>query len=84
MSRFLTLLFGAALGAAAVYFLHQRASDGEGAVAPAWASTPTPEPATPSREPAEAPKADFSAGVQTATPAPAAERPQGTVPERRY
>jgi hypothetical protein len=84
MSRLITLLFGAALGAAAVYFLRQRADHAEGAVAPAWPSTPAPAPAA-------APKADFSADIQTgvenpphATPAPAAERPQGIVPERRY
>jgi hypothetical protein len=74
MSRLITLLFGAALGAAAVYFLRQRADDAEGAVAPAWPGTPGPEPAddvtlahkvqTEIFRDAEAPKGDVSVDVQ--------------------
>jgi hypothetical protein len=45
MSRLITLLFGAALGAAAVYFLHRRADQAEGADAQAWPGTPAPAPA---------------------------------------
>jgi hypothetical protein len=52
MSRLLTLLFGAALGAAAVYFLRRRADHDESAVAQAWPSTPTPTP-TPAPAPAD-------------------------------
>jgi len=80
MSRLITLLFGAALGAAAVYYLHRRADQAEGADAQAWPSTPAPSPA-PAPAPvddvtlthkveseifrdAEAPKADVSVDVE--------------------
>jgi BON domain len=74
MSRLITLLLGAALGAAAVYFLRQRADHAEGADAQAWPSTPQPEPAddvtlahkvqTEIFRDAEAPKGDVSVDVQ--------------------
>jgi osmotically-inducible protein OsmY len=57
MSRLITLLLGAALGAAAVYFLHRRASQAEGAHAQAWPSTPA---AAPAPAPAPAPVDDVT------------------------
>ena len=80
MSRLITLLLGAALGAAAVYFLHRRADQAEGADAQAWPSTPAPAPApapaaddvtlthktqSESFRDAEAPKGDVSVDAQT-------------------
>ena len=89
MSRLITLLFGAAIGAAAVYYLTRRAGESEDAPDPAAPRTPDPEPVdditlahkveTEIFRAADAPKGDVSVDVQAGV-----AHLRGTVEDRAW